>query len=593
MGNCLATKEPNGDTIPAPESKPHPSQLTPKEPATKMDDMPKLKGLALHITQTSSIASSDIANKPRQDSSFDRFGAPSSDDSRTPQEYTNSPMSSAQGSIRRNQLISNPNPTLTESALNELNQASIARKGQPSSTGGTTANTRPTELPDLPELSDVPESGEIPDQHSPRSDGVHFAATDMPGGTPPPVADGLPVVSLQDIAVMEQKEGRRGRRVKSRRGSTTASHASLSAIPENVEITPLLARVERSDSMRLAAHPVSRLADVQELDVRSSHCLYALLARPGARDVQFNRALCRLLHASFRCMSTLCRHVCSHVQIESKGNTAEGSRPSNTDSPHSSNSVLTSGDDSVMPHHVESHVEQQYEMLMPVLPRPSPYWRYPNATEAYRNSHPHRSPSLKGTVAGAGVAPASPIGPLLTSQHLPLVQHSTAMAFAAAPSCVGRPSSGGSFRAKVGVDRVLTDDSGLRLLSSVVNINDGKGQRVVSEDDLEVSAPWWACLLAAVLVLGFVLPCVVLCAQGLAGSDQQHSQLSHQRAAIANSCVYKHEQGWIFFFRTLACTPLLFDLSQSQALDARLRPPTMHTGERGAPGCGSIKLYVL
>jgi hypothetical protein len=85
-------------------------------------------------------------------------------------------------------------------------------------------------------------------------------------------------VSLTDIALMEQRKGARGRRVKSRLGSTTASHASLPQIPENVEITPLHARTERSDSLRervsLCQQGVNRLAEVQELEVWA--CLPAI-----------------------------------------------------------------------------------------------------------------------------------------------------------------------------------------------------------------------------------------------------------------------------------------------------------------------------
>lgn len=112
-----------------------------------------------------------------------------------------------------------------------------------------------------------------PEPHpQPRVEGVHFAVPEeMPQGTPPPVPEGLPVVSLTDIALMEQKKGMRGRRVKSRRGSTTASHASLPQIPENVEITPLHARTERSDSLRervsLSQTGVNRLAEVREQDL--------------------------------------------------------------------------------------------------------------------------------------------------------------------------------------------------------------------------------------------------------------------------------------------------------------------------------------
>lgn len=160
----------------------------------------------------------------------------------------------------------------------QLNLASAGgMKGKPSSTGGTTANTRPTDLPDVPESNDLDMSDLGSETHpQPHVEGVSFSVPEeMPQGTPPPVPEGLPVVSLQDIAVMEQKKGMRGRRVKSRRGSTTASHASLTAIPENVEITPLHARTnERSDSLRdrmsLSQQGVNRLADVQELEVSIS-----------------------------------------------------------------------------------------------------------------------------------------------------------------------------------------------------------------------------------------------------------------------------------------------------------------------------------
>lgn len=138
------------------------------------------------------------------------------------------------------------------------------------SSGGTTANTRPTDLPDVPEAGEFVDVADLPaGSHPPAeaSEAARYAVPDdMPLSTPPPVPEGLPVVSLQDIAVMEQKKGGRGIRVKSRRGSTTASHASLSAIPENVPLHP---RSERSDSMRVAhaGQPLNRLADVQELEV--------------------------------------------------------------------------------------------------------------------------------------------------------------------------------------------------------------------------------------------------------------------------------------------------------------------------------------
>lgn len=234
--------------------------------------------------EASSVASSDgaaavSAAQPRTSQERHLQTGASSDDSRTPAEVL-SPVSS----LRRSQgpgttpaagapatgAVASSNASLTESNLHELNQASSVRRGKPSSTGGTTANTRPEDAPDMPELSEIPEAADVPrSPRAPEAAGI-FTSIDAASATPPPVAEGLPVVSLQDIAVMEQKQGRRGRRRPSRRGSTTASHASLSAIPENVEITPLHARSERSDSMRpMGGHPVSRLADVQELDVRA------------------------------------------------------------------------------------------------------------------------------------------------------------------------------------------------------------------------------------------------------------------------------------------------------------------------------------
>lgn len=200
------------------------------------------------------------------------------------------------------------------------------------------------------------------------------------------------------------------------------------------------------------------------------------------------------------------------MQIESKSNTGGGSRPSAFDSPRSSSSVLTSGDDSVMPHHVEAHVEQQYEMLMPLLPHPSPYWRYPNATEAYRASH-HRSASGRHLAAptppasGSGAAPpaaASPLGLGLATDsptpadgtpagdgggRLHLNQHSIANAFVGSSHSLARGSAtSSSFRAHADglVERVTTDDSGMQLRGSTVR---GAGGATVAEhsaDELAV-----------------------------------------------------------------------------------------------------------
>lgn len=144
-----------------------------------------------------------------------------------------------------------------------------------------------------------------------------------------------------------------------------------------------------------------------------------------------------------------------HEQVESKSNTAPNSRPSHADSPRSSSSVLTSGDDSVMPHQI---VEHEYEMHMPILARPRPYWRFPNATEAYRAAHP------------------SPLRSASSSNSRQLTyQHSSAVA----------PQSVASSDGGVHGERVLTDDSGLQLMGSVV-MADGEERIKLSEDDLRV-----------------------------------------------------------------------------------------------------------
>jgi hypothetical protein len=281
MGGCLTTQQPSTQKIEGTESMGQAvglctTETTSRQPAegeASPANAPEETVQEMHLKQqvpssidVPSSTSSDMANRPPvPEGSYDRL-APSSDGSRTPGD----PGASPRGMAVRSPLGTGQNAALTESALRQLNQSSVARKGRPSSTGGTTANTRPTDLPDVPELADVPEAAEMPIESEAEVTGVHFVVPeDMPQGTPPPVPEGLPVVSLHDIAVMEQKQGRRGMRVKSRRGSTTASHASLSAIPENLEITPLHARSERSDSMRvtLAAQTISRLADVQELEV--------------------------------------------------------------------------------------------------------------------------------------------------------------------------------------------------------------------------------------------------------------------------------------------------------------------------------------
>ena len=145
-----------------------------------------------------------------------------------------------------------------------------------------------------------------------------------------------------------------------------------------------------------------------------------------------------------------------------------------------------------MPHTVEAHVEQQLEMLMPILPHPAPYWRYPNATEAYRASlrsasGRHMAPPTPPTSAGGssatggttsvaastGAAPAAnPLAPPVHALGQNPMSHSMANAFASTVS-PRRQSGGGSsgsfhVRGDGAMERVLTDDSGLQLLQSVV-----------------------------------------------------------------------------------------------------------------------------
>jgi hypothetical protein len=110
-----------------------------------------------------------------------------------------------------------------------------------------------------------------------------------------------------------------------------------------------------------------------------------------------------------------------------------------------------------MPHQI---VEHEYELHMPVLPNPRPYWRFPNATEAYKNT------------SGGG-------------QRLALSQQSTALS-----SVQSSHSDGGAH-----TDRVLTDDSGLTLLGSSVCIN---GERTVNydTDQLKVRHTCFVCHLS-------------------------------------------------------------------------------------------------
>eukprot|EP00892_Ulva_mutabilis_P010747 jgi/Ulvmu1/8044/UM004_0281.1 len=400
MGGCLSTQQQHESVNPPQQMNAQTCARSDEvQPTTAVDearaDVAHVLQAETSTTDAHSAVSSEAPNavtRPAPEVSMESLGE------------AGSPLDQGAGSP-------NPNGVLTESALRQLNQTgSMGKKNHPSSTGGTTANTRPTDLPDVPETGEFADVADLPAASPPPAEDEHAqydVPDDMPLSTPPPVPEGLPVVSLQDIAVMEQKKGGRGIRVKSRRGSTTASHASLSAIPENVPLHP---RSERSDSMRVAhaGQPLNRLADVQELEV------------------------------------------------ESKSNTAPNSRPSHADSPRSSSSVLTSGDDSVMPHQI---VEHEYEMHMPILARPRPYWRFPNATEAYRAAHPSPLRSASST----------------NSRQLSY-QHSSAVA----PQSIAS-SDGGAHG-----DRVLTDDSGLQLMGSIVTVN-GEEAMKLTEDDLRLA----------------------------------------------------------------------------------------------------------
>lgn len=123
-----------------------------------------------------------------------------------------------------------------------------------------------------------------------------------------------------------------------------------------------------------------------------------------------------------------CVMVRGRVQVEGKGNTVGStSRPSHADSPPSSSSALTSADDCVMPHTLAEH---EYELHMPLMANPRAYFRFPNATEAYR------------------------------SHRLAVSQQSTALS-----SGLSSQSDGGH------AERVLTDESGLQVTGSTVVYN--------------------------------------------------------------------------------------------------------------------------
>ena len=145
------------------------------------------------------------------------------------------------------------------------------------------------------------------------------------------------------------------------------------------------------------------------------------------------------------------------VQVESKGNTAGStSRPSHADSPRSSSSALTSGDDVVMPHTLAEH---DYELHMPLMANPRAYFRFPNATEAYR------------------------------SHRLAVSQQSAALS-----SGVSSQSDGGH------TERVLTDDSGLQLTGSTVVYN-GCQTKQLEADSLKVRAAYRARVPVAVVLM--------------------------------------------------------------------------------------------
>ena len=97
-----------------------------------------------------------------------------------------------------------------------------------------------------------------------------------------------------------------------------------------------------------------------------------------------------------------------------------------------------------MPHTLAEH---DYELHMPLLANPRAYYRFPNATEAYRG---HR---------------------------LAVSQQSVALS-----SAVSSHSDGGH------VEQVLTDDSGLQLTGSTV-LQNGVTSVELSAEDLKVRFP--------------------------------------------------------------------------------------------------------
>lgn len=92
----------------------------------------------------------------------------------------------------------------------------------------------------------------------------------------------------------------------------------------------------------------------------------------------------------------------------------------------------------MMPHTLAEH---EYELHMPMMANPRAYFRFPNATEAYR------------------------------SHRLAVSQQSTALS-----SAVSSQSDGGP------VERVLTDDSGLKVTGSTVVYNGVKTVQLTAEN---------------------------------------------------------------------------------------------------------------
>jgi hypothetical protein len=132
------------------------------------------------------------------------------------------------------------------------------------------------------------------------------------------------------------------------------------------------------------------------------------------------------------------------VQVENRGTSAGTSRPTHAESPRSSSSAMTSGEDCVMPHTLAEH---EYELHMPIMANPRAYFRFPNATEAYR------------------------------SHRLAVSQHSGALSSALSSQSDGAHG-----------DRVLTDDSGLQLTGSTVVYNDVSSVELTAEQ-LKVCSP--------------------------------------------------------------------------------------------------------